>query len=348
MKIIRRLFAIMASLCLLTSCVIAGEYSHPQSVNGNYNNITANSSFFWFTQEGMYYANAPFKTVDYYHIAEAGTTKFSSAATSGFGRIQVCENNVYMLDIVDTPDDHTRTYRLRSYTAETQAVKEVCRLENVFRYFIFQNKLYYTQEDLESDVYRLSLHMYDLKTKNEICIHESVFSVGVMGNAVVYLVQEGTKFLVYSYGNEATKLGSFEYEVNEDMELRREIVNFTTDKIILTASGYSSSELVCFDITENKKIVYEIDGYIASAIAYENYAFIVAIDTILDDTNKQDNTILRLRLSDGSKEIITKLKGGITAFVDSDERVFIQTNSNNQICCYSVDGEKTLVYNGRL
>jgi hypothetical protein len=87
-----------------------------------------------------------------------------------------------------------------------------------------------------------------------------------------------------------------------------------------------------------------VEGLIWSAIAYENYAFLIVLENPQLDTDEWVNLIVRVNLQDGAMDTISEIHGGLTdSFVASDDCVYVSNSLEGGIYRIDADGSKSLV-----
>jgi hypothetical protein len=326
----------------LSACTRGVKYIPQENLNFNYNNITADNSYFWLTNKEGYYSEAPFMTINYYSITNQGRRKITSASNGASAKVQAYDDQLLMLDF-----HNEDLYRLHSYDLDTGTHKILGYVENVHTFFKLYDRIFYLQEDYSGDELCQALYVCDLDGDTKKLILEDVFAAGVSNGKLVYLKRNQNEFAVYHYEDadgESRLLGRFACQVDEEKEYIESGVNFTTNQVILTVSGQTQSRLVCFDLRNGQVFEHMVEGLIWSAIAYENYAFLIVLENPQLDTDEWVNLIVRVNLQDGAMDTISEIHGGLTdSFVASDDCVYVSNSLEGGIYRIDADGSKSLV-----
>lgn len=335
----KRFVLLLLAVCLTLVCAGCAEpqvYVPQENVNLNYNNVSAENSNFWLTDEACYYAHAPLYGLHYYAATQEGTKLLLNADNAAFAKIQAYGRLLYLLDWVNGSD-----YRLHTYDPETKehTVLER-RLTDVLSFFVVDGVVYYIQEGSQRSLW---VRLED-GTNTQVAM--SVLSAGVMDGKPVYLVQNEEKFLLYDYdlsSGLSRQLGSFICEIGLD-ECAESQVSFTKDRVLLTVSKDAHSRLICHDLSTGQTEEYAVDGWLWSVIAYESHAFMVVVDDIDPEADHWNSTLYRVSLTDGKRETVAQLKGVVDTYVTSDDCVYIvQSTEHNRIYRMDLSGEKSLV-----
>lgn len=340
----RRLVVVLVIgiMMCFTACNRDVRYTQQRDINLNYNNVTADNSFFWLTNDVNYFVRAPFMTINYYSITDGAQKKITSALNGTSAKIQAYQDQLLMLDL-----HNDNVYRLHSYDLDTGTHKILGYVENVHTFFKLDDRIFYLQEDYSGDELSQALYVCDLDGETKTLILEDVFAAGVSNGKLVYLKRNQDEFAVYHYEDadgESRLLGRFACQVDEEKEYFESGVNFTSNQVILSVSGQTQSRLVCFDLRNGQVSEHMVEGAIWSAIAYENYAFLIVLENPQLDTDEWVNLIVRVNLQDGAMETISEIHGGLTdSFVASDDCVYVSNSLENGIYRIDADGSKSLV-----
>lgn len=335
----KRFALLLLALCLVfafTGCSEPQVYLPQENINLNYNNVSAENSSFWLTENACYYAHAPLYGLNYYAATQDKTEILLNTDNAAFAKIQAYGRLLYMLDWVNGSD-----YRLHTYDPETKehTVLE-SRLTDVLSFFVAERSVYYIQEGEQRSLWVRSEDGINTQ------VAQSVLSAGVMDGKPVYLVQNGNEFRLYDYelsSGLSRQLGSFSCQIGFD-EYAESAVSFTKDRVLLTVSKDAHSRLICYEPATGQTEEYAVDGWLWSVIAYEDYAFMVVVDDLAPETEFWNSALYRVALADGQQETIAQLKGMVDTYVASDECVYIvQSTDPNHIYRMDLNGEKTLV-----
>lgn len=335
----KRIALLVLALCLtfvFTGCSEPQMYLPQENINLNYNNVSAENSNFWLTEDTCYYAHAPLYGLNYYAATQDGTNFLLSTDNGAFAKIQAYDGLLYMLDWVNGSD-----YRLHTYDPDTKehTVLE-SRLTDVLSFFVVDGSVYYIQEGSQRSLW------IRLEDGTNTRVAESVLSAGVMDGKPVYLVQKENEFLLYDYdlsSGLSRQLGSFSCEI-EPYEYAENAVSFTKKRVLLTVSKDAHSRLICYDLSTGQTKEYAVEGWLWSVIAYENHAFMVVVDDIAPESDFWDSTLYRVSLADGKQETIAELKGIVDTYVASDDCVYIvQSIDHDRVYRMDLNGAKTLV-----
>lgn len=335
----KRIALFLLAVCLafaFTGCSEPQMYLPQENINLNYNNVSAENSNFWLTEDTCYYTHAPLYGLNYYAATQDGTEILLNTDTEAFAKIQAFDGLLYLLDWVNESD-----YRLHTYDPKTKehTVLE-SRLTDVLSFFVVDGSVYYIQEGSQRSLW------VRLEDGTNTRVAESVLSAGVMDGKAVYLVQEENEFLLYDYdlsSGLSRQLGSFSCEIESD-EYAENAVSFTKDRVLLTVSKDAHSRLICYDLSTGQTEEYAVDGWLWSVIAYESYAFMVVVDDIDPEADLWNSTLYRVSLTDGKRETVAQLKGMVDTYVASDECVYIvQSTEHDRIYRMDLNGEKNLV-----
>ena len=340
----KRAIAAILAIFLIILCAGCGKtylYVEQNDIQTNYNNISANNSYFWLTEDAFYFPKAPLFDIKYYSISGDRCQKLYSAKNGAFARVQAYDGTLYTLDWVNED-----IYRLSAYHTDTKERSTLLYPKNVTSYFAVGQYVYYSQ-DHETDTMPVrQFWVYSLEDKTEKEIAPSILSTGVMDGTPVYLVQENNDFRLYGYepiNGISELLGSFSCDIDTD-EYIEDFVNFTSHQVILTLSKDAEARLFCYDIVSGQASQIHVDGCVWSLIAYEDYAFMTIIDDITKEMDDRMNAICRINLHNGEMEEITQLQGIIDTYVASDDYVFVrQYSDNDAVYRYDCTGEKELV-----
>lgn len=328
-------------MTVCSGCNKAYLYVYENNVNVNYNNISAKNSSFWLTADTGYYTSAPCYTINYFAVSGNHNQKLYSAHNAAFARIQAYDNMVYTLDWVDDT-----VYRLCSYNTDTKEHSVLAYPTNVQSYFVVGQYVYYTQE-CEANTGSVQLFCaYSLADGTKKKIATSVLDAGVINSTPVYIIQENNDFQLYAYNpinGKSELMGSFSCPMTSD-EYVEDFVNFTSDQVILTISKDAESRVLCYDIGSGQVSENNVAGWVWSLIAYDDYAFMIIIDDINEETQNWKSAMYRVQLHNGQMERITQLEGVVDTFVTSDQCVYVvQSTESDAIYRYDYTGEKALV-----
>ena len=342
----KRVLMVILFLCVAVGCTGCQKnysYTSQENVNINYNNVSADNSFFWLTEDTCYYASAPVYFNNYYAITSEGRQKITSASSQSFAKILSYNNVLYMLDWQDGS-----VYRLHSYDLQTQEHSVLDYLENVLTYFVVDHTLYYIRTDHTEETQSNSLWAYSLMDDVTVQVAPNILRAGVMGSVPAYILREQDLYQIYTYDpvcNQSTPIGEFRYEFSED-DFWNLGANFTSDSLILSVTyDDSRSTIVCYDCNRNQLTEHPVDGWVSSVIAYEDYAFMVVTDDDHDgDSDNDKNTISRICLADGTTEKIAEELGMLATYVASDNCVYVYSYTEaGNLYRYDADGTKDLV-----
>lgn len=341
----KRLIAILLVLCIVmnfTGCIKHAEYLPQDNINYNYNNISADNSSFWITNEAIYYIDAPLYAINYYSVESDGRKKITTAESAAFAKILPNDNMLYMLDWVDNT-----VYRLHSYDTDTGVHTVLDYLTNVYTYFVAGQNLYYLQDDSDGESVIQSFNVYSLQDGASSCIAASVLTSGMIDDQPVYVVEQNTEISIYSYDDisgTSRLLDSFIYPLAEDERIGYNF-NFTSNQFIFTVMSDEAPRLVCYNFEADQIAEFNADNHIYSVIAYENYAFmVVRISNETGNSNNWENAIFRISLQNGELEKIAEVGGMVDSFVASDDCVYINSTLDpDNIYRYDIDGTKALI-----
>lgn len=343
----RKGIALILAICIavcLAGCSKSYSYTPQENIHFNYNNISADNSTFWLTEDSCYCPGSPLYFLYYYCINQSGRKMIESAGNAAFAVIQAYDNMVYMLDWTDDS-----TYKLHSYNTETGKHQDLIRLREGRSFFVVGENLYYFQEHDNGVDMVQSLWVYSLTDGTSTAIASHVLDAGVMDGIPTYVTQNKDTVSIYAYdpnGDQSTLTGSFSCSLKHN-EYVTDYVNFTDDQVIVTVLSDSSSRILCYHCESGQLSEYQIDGWLSSVIAYQEYAFVIkTYNTQSHDSDDWDNTIYRVSLKDGSMDEIGSAKGLIDTFVASDDCVYAASYTDwDHIYRYDSDGNKTLVCN---
>lgn len=333
---------IMSIMLGCTACMGDRMFVPQENVNYNYNNISAENSGFWLTNDAVYYKDAPIWTLFYYSMTQSRRRSIACAGNAAFAKILEYEQTLYMLDWIDDSE-----YRLHSYDLETGQRREIAQLNEVRTFFVLNEYVYYLCEDFSGDRIFPSFHACSLEDGSQRQIADAVLTAGVVDGSPVYVVQDDDRFSIWSYGVEkgaSALLGDFEYQLGN--HYLSDGFSFTSERFIFTAESDEADKLVCYDFMEDQVTEYPIGDWIYSAVAYEDYVFlVVCTEAETGDSDLWENVVYRLCLQDGSMEQVARLNGMVDTFVGADESVYVCTTLDwDHIYRYDADGTKTLAF----
>lgn len=332
---------VMSILITCTACNKGSVFVPQDDIEYNYNNISSGNCDFWLTNDTVYYKASPIYTLYYYKMNQSKKNRIACAGNAAFAKLLEYEQVLYMLDWTDEA-----SYRLHSYNLKTGKQEQITQLDNVHTFFVVREYIYFLQEDTLGKNVFPSFHVYSIRDGMQKQIASSVLTAGVVNGYPTYIIQEGDTFSIHSYNvehNTSTVLGKFDYSIG-DRYLGCSF-NFTDTQYIFEVSSGETSTLVCYDFKSDQITEYMIDGNIYSAVAYQEYIFLVVCSNCnTGDSELWDNVIYRLCLEDGTSVKITDQKGMVNMFVGSDDCVYISTVQDwKHIYKYSLNGHKTLV-----
>jgi len=336
---------VFLSLILLLSLTItacSGRTYVPQNVTTvNYNNYL-NGNAVCFTDDALYDVKHIFG-MHLYKITAEGQ-KHLKSINPGDVNFQAYGDTIYYLkDMSEFKDE----YALAAYEEEKNKFKNIKVLGDVDITFflIIDDFVYYygLNTNREKD-----LMVYSMKTDEIRSIAEVVETVGVMGDNIVYVKKEKGSYLLYSYdyqNNQSRLLKKLPFEAEGSLFE----FNFTEKYVIIfgdyddkpTDNGERNQKgfIKVYDIEQDKVISnYESNEYMGTFVAFNDYAFFTLTD------NNDTSTLNRIKLSDGSCELIKSIPGNLVyVHVTSDEEVYATSVASHDIILYTIDGSETII-----
>lgn len=314
------------------------------SFHYNYNNFSAKNFSLWLTEDACYGIQGGWSTVEYCAVTEHGIETIYTAESTTAKEVITYGNTLYMVDGLDGAG-----FWLHSYDMETETHTGLGSVSFLSTYFVVGNAMYYRQEYSADDQFLSPLWYYSMTDGSKVKIAESTLSAGVIDGVPAYIVQNENEFFIYLYDAQSgvsEQIGQFSCSISEDEGVDR-YVNFTSEQVILSISQsyYGECRLVCYNFKTGELVEHVISKWVTSVIAYENYAFVVAVDNISWDLEWWQSTVYRISLKDGNLQKITKMRGEVETFVPSDEYVFLRSiNKQRKIYRCDAYGKKSLAY----
>lgn len=308
----------------------------------NYNNVAANNSNFWLSENTLYYRRDTLLSSGYYMTAATGNKEIVSIDSGSPWKILEYENTLYLLDNLSPG-----VFRLHYYNMATGTDKSLGTLTGVYKYFVIGQYLYYLQEADNGVEWIQSLWVCSLIDGTKKQIEYSVLGAGVIDDVPVYLTRDNENFSLHRYVAEKDIIelwAEFSFKLSAE-EVIEEYINFTSQRIVLTVSDEITTKLVCYELNSGTLSTYSIEGWVSSVIAYEKYAFIVLTETNSNEVRNWNNTIYQIGLETGSMKKLGQIRGSLNTFVRSDDAVYVVSSRNERtVYRYDASGHKTIAY----
>lgn len=340
----KKLCFVLCVVCVLSlaGCGKKNWYVPQVDIPTNYNNVTADDSFFWLTADVCYSVYTPVYAT--YLTAISSTKKQTLPITSGFQEFFVYHNVLYLLYTENDEISHFHSYNIQTKERKRLFTYPGSNLS----YFVLGEHLYYWESYYANGNYHKPLSCHSLIDGATATVSENVITAGVMDNTPVCLVKSDDQIEIIAYDAEnhcSSVIGTLPSELDEYGHFSPDDVNFTSDEVVLTYSATNKSTVVCYNLNTQKVSQYALDYFASSIIAYEEYAFIVAVNAgTYGDADTCESIIYRLCLKTGETEEICRMAGMLNTFVASDDCVYVSSNTDSShIYRYDANGDKTLV-----
>ena len=354
MKRIGWILIVCFLLSSLSACGIVSDDGTERSPTfplpeANFNNDYWIRPDFWAFDGILFYEKDGFYNMGVYQFANNTHKKlFQESDFPGnaqLGETFPCGNALYF-DIAN--EQGCTLYR---YDLELGKYTEVCQMSSVYRWAIAGDYLLYRVFPLKSS----ALYVYNMVdgTTTQVC--DAVIEFGLVGGTLRYITGE-EDYALYQYdyaGRQSTCLGTFPCKIGDAYDK----FNFTSDGLVMLQRDAENKNLFAvYSIPTNSTTVYTLPRDIQCFVAYDQYAFAIVYDVhdffLLSDAK---NGIYRIRLSDGSYEIVEKEANNDTEIhASSDDCFYIKQRTDTMLSltrrhiyqyhCTTGNKEKLTVY----
>lgn len=333
---------------MFTGCSFAGDksalYSPQGTINFNYNNISANNSF-WMTNENICYLE-DFLYQCYSTVTEKEKSIICANSGYGLGAVQQYGNLIYMLDLNKYIDEYNSIYLLKVYDIKTKKTEEITVLKNCDNYLLLNETVFYLQKDWTQTPRKLSLHSYSPDLDTHTTIRNDVLSFGVIDDHLVYATKEENIVSIFKYdeGNMSSeKIGEFPIECSNDVDFNEyAIICYTSNYVLVEYTDWENdtSTIWKYAFVTNDVSQISFDGCINDFISYDKFSYLA----IYEDKDTEMNCIYRL--SNDSNELlkIGQFDGGCDLFVGSDEGTYALQHNEAAFIYISNEGDLKIVH----
>ena len=342
MKRIALLLAICLMIINLSACSTGQEQITPVTSfpQANFNNNFWFSGNFWAFEDNIFYLQDGFYNMGAYWSTNGTSEKLFEESDFSkelgepamIGDIFVCDGYLYFELFSDKED------MLYRYDLKERAYAPVCETPSLYRWVVVDDYFIYREHPSNNDEKRTPLCVYNLTdgTTTQVC--PDVEEFGIVDGQLRFITNTDTYELYqYNYAdNHSTVLGTFACEFDDAYD----IFNFTADGVVmLNWSKDYERNLVVYSLSSNSAAVYTLPKGIQHMVAYDQYAYAVVYDTQKNTSEAvaaEENGIYRIRLADGSYEVIE-------SNANDDTEIHVVSDD----CIYIIQGKLDILYRYR-
>lgn len=315
----------LITICLLCSCNKKQTFAKQDTINLNFNNISAGSGC-WIGNDFMYSIEHNF-VFDLYVTDIKGKHRISTL--SYCYDAQIIDEKLFYVD-----DGLLSGFEFFEYDLNTEKTKKIAtiKVERIYTYYIVDDILYV--EIGEDDSLIKDIVAITLETGKQITVANNISACGVVNNQLNYISQKDSNCNIYKYdveNDDSVLIGEFNLDhiiyngILDGVNFNSEYIAFAyrneeNTKSSIYVYNYENDTLKSFDFKDR---IYEF-------VSYDKFAFFIGA------TNTNE-IVYRFNLSNNSIEKIVELPTYGSLFVGSDDEVYV--SSDFGVRCYSADGE---------
>lgn len=298
----------------------AEESSFPAA---NFNNQYWFSGDFWAFGQDIFYLQDGFYNMGVYHNAGRDNQKLFEESSLDNGRI----GEIFVWDHWLYFELHTdESHMIYRYDLNGDTCAPVCDVPALERWAVVGDDLIYQVHPSISDDGLSPLWICDLSTGAAAQVHPDVTEFGIVDGQLRYITCDDG-YTLYQYNrpeDTSTALGRFACEFDR----KHSVFNFTPDAVVIRSWARDDDRnLMVYTISSGSTAVHTLPRGIHRLVAYDEYAYAVVYDekeNMSAALPAPENGIYRIRLSDGSWEVVEPDADDETDIhVASDEGIYI-------------------------
>lgn len=329
MKRVNNIALIIILLFTLCSCNNNQIYLRQDTINLNYNNISAGDGQ-WLDNDAMCSTEHNFG-FDLYVTDVKGKHKITSLSYSY--DVQVNNGKLFYCD-----DGIVSGMNFFEYDLATDKSKKIASIdvERIYEYYVVDEILYVVTG--EDDMLTKNIVCISLANGKQTAVAHGVFAYGIVNGKLNYITKKGNKYSIYEYDAERKQKslrGSAELATTIEDSYD---VNFTSEYITFVSNDQTAKKTVIYTYKfEDKSLInYEFKDTIRQFVAYDKYAFLCAEGK--DEESASTEIIYSFNINEQAVEKIVELNSGNFLFVGSDDEVYISSINFDGVRRYSLDG----------
>jgi len=318
-------------LFTLSSCNSKQTYVKQDTINLNYNNISAGSGC-WMGNNFICSTEHNF-SFDLYVTNTKGKHKITTLSYS-------YDAHVYNDKLFYCDDGILSGFEFFEYDLATGKSQKIATIsaERIYEYYIVNDILYVEVGDDDTLVKDIVAILLD--NGKRLTVAKNISVCGIVNNELNYIYQKDSKCSIYKYNADNEKsilIGEFKLK-HKIYSSILDGANFNSEYVAFVYRNEETAEskIYVYKYDDDTLINYDFKGMISEFISYDKFAFFKA------DGNTDDNPteiIYRFNFNDSSTEKIIELPGYNSLFVGSDDDVYVSSTGFDGIRRYSVDGK---------